>query len=196
MIGNITIATNPMELNFIVQTRNTVKIPACRNNGIEEPKHKIIMVDDCKPNQDGFLCGSILLPGAEAMENLICENLANFSYFYDMKLKTDEEVIEYIAVIIAGVMEGPNRNDGKPSVPYDFTLYFDCINNYNMPVIAQFLCEFLSKHFGLILYNAASIQANPALICSQSMMPEFMIRNKQFIADLGYSNNPELFQRF
>lgn len=49
MIGNISFATNPNELTFILQTRMNTKVAAYKSRGIDAPKCKVISIDDFCP---------------------------------------------------------------------------------------------------------------------------------------------------
>lgn len=187
MIGNISVATNFNELNFIIQTRMNTKVAAYKSNGMNAPKCKVIVVDDFCPNESDYVCASILLPDSKSMECLIDGNYAQFDYFYRMKLLNDSDIKEYLVVIITGLMERA----------YDYVLYFDFQNNTNMQPIAQTLCSFLSDNLGLLFYDAACIQQNPQVLFYQSMKPEAMAANKSAIDAYGYSDRaPSLFQQF
>ena len=79
MIGNISIATNFNELNFIIQTRLNTKVSSYMSNGMNAPKCKVIVVDDFCPNDDrDYVCASILLPDSKSMECLIDGNYAQY----------------------------------------------------------------------------------------------------------------------
>jgi len=188
MIGNISIATNFNELNFIIQTRLNTKVRSYMSNGIEAPKCKVIVIDDyCPKDDDNYMCASLLLPDGKSMECLINDDYAQFEYFYNMKLMNDQDVKEYLVVIIAGLMERG----------YDFIFYFDFQNNTIMQPIAQYLINFLNMNLGLLFYDAACIQQNPQALFYQSMRPEAMYANKKAIDAYGYSNKkPSLFQQF
>ena len=188
MIGNISIATNFNELNFIIQTRLNTKVSSYMSNGMNGPKCKVIVVDDFCPSDDrDYVCASILLPDSKSMECLIDGNYAQFDYFYNMKLMNDPDIKEYLAVIITGLMERG----------YDYIFYFDFQNNTNMQPIAQSLINFLDRNLGLLFYNAACIQQNPQVLFYQSMRPEAMYANKKAIDSYGYSDKaPSLFQQF
>lgn len=187
MIGNISIATNFNELNFIIQTRINTKVKDYRSNGIKEPKCKVIVVDDLCPNDPDYVCASILLPDSKSMECLIEGDYMQFEYFYNMKLYNDPDIKEYLAVIITGLMERS----------YDYIIYFDFLNNSNMQPIANCLINFLDKNLGLIFYDAMCIQQNPQVLYNQSMKPESVMSNKMAIDAYGYSDRkPTLFQQF
>ena len=191
MIGNISIATNFNELNFIIQTRENIKVRSYKSNGLDAPRYKVIVVDDYRPDDNDtdntYMCASILLPDGNSMECLINNDYRKFEYFYNMKLMNDKDVKEYLVAIIAGLMERA----------YDYIFYFDFQNNTIMPPIARYLIDFLSINLGLLFYDAVSIQQNPLTLFYQSMKPEAMYANKKAIDAYGYSNKkPSLFQQF
>lgn len=178
MIGNISFATNPNELTFILQTRMNTKVAAYKSRGIDAPKCKVISIDDfCPRGIEDFLCASILLPPPRAMDYLIDGNYDQFYYLYKAKLTEDKDVVEYIIALVAGLMEKS----------WDYILYFDFDNNSNMGTIVTFLFNYLRLAFGLVFYSALDIQNNPNALYNQSVMPEFMMNNLNILYDNGYA---------
>ena len=175
MIGNISVATDPNALNFIIKTRLDLKVAAYKQSGFIEPKCKVIVVDDYDPKQKDFACGSILLPDTNASNCLVEGDMYDFEQFYQVKLMYDDMVREYINTIIAGIMD----------YYMDYVFYFDFVNNMYMPYIADALLRFLHENDGLIFYNAIDISNNPLLLLEQSMEPSFMQRNRKLIEDAG-----------
>lgn len=183
MIGNIAMVQNCTELTDFINLRNSFKVP----NQYPPSKLKVIMVDDLNPNQQDYICGSILLPHAKAMEYLIDGDTYNFENEYLMKLNCDSDVKDYLTVLLAGLMEKS----------FDYVFFFDFINNYNMPDISKVLLNFLYNSLGLVVYPFDQIKANNSLLFNQSMIPEAFINNKNMVMSAGYSSaTPNLFMKF
>lgn len=184
MIGNIAMVRNCTELTEFINLRNSFKVP----NQYPPSKLKVIMVDDLNPNQQDYICGSILLPQARAMEYLIEGDTFGFENEYLSKLNCDVDVKDYLTVLLAGLMEKS----------FDYVLFFDFVNNYNMPDIARVLTNFLYNSLGLVIYSFDQIQVDHSLLFNQSMIPEAFMNNKNMLISAGYANAiaPNLFMKF
>lgn len=181
MIGNITYVKSCSELTDLINIRNSFKIP--RQPAVKS-KVKVIVVDDMNPNQKDYICASILLPNAKAMEYLINGHEAMFRFEYERKLYNDPDIKEYFAVLLTGLMEKS----------YDYILFFDFVNNYNMPIISDTLMNFLVKTYGLVMVSYEQVKEDPNILFMQCMNNQYFLQNKNLIMEYGYSNSrPKLF---
>lgn len=180
MIGNLTIAGSVQELSFILKTRINHRKQQYSRLGIDIPRCKVIVIDDwdITYDQDDYICASILLPDAKSMECIVAGNLDTFRMLYWNKLENDNDVKEYLIVLLAGLMEKG----------FDYVFYADTINNPNLIPIMIELTTFLNRKLGLNFYSSDVIMENPNVLDEQSVSPEFRIPNKLAIQQYGYQN--------
>lgn len=180
MIGNLTVAGSIQELSFILETRITHKKQQCSKLGIDIPRCKVIVIDDwdITYDQDDYICASILLPDAKSMECIVAGNLATFRTLYWNKLENDNDVKEYLIVLLAGLMEKG----------FDYVFYTDTTNNANLIPIMIELTTFLNRKLGLKFYSSDDVLDNPYVLDEQSVSPEFRMPNKMAIQQYGYQN--------
>lgn len=187
MIGNISIATSMQALNNIIALRNQYKVAQYKQRGMTAPRCKVIVIDDFCPKDPDYICGSILLPPPRSMECLIEGNMEMYEYIYHSKFVSDDDVHEYICILLTGLMERD----------IDYILYADTVNNYNMIPIISTLTQMLSMYYGLIFVGDGDIMNNPNLLFNQSVLPEFVVKDKELIDRYGYSDKaPSLFYQF
>ena len=190
MIGNVTIAANVQQLQYILNARENIKVASYKSRNMQPPTHKVIVVDDCDFGINNAVIASLLLPDANATTALIEGDMERFSYFYSQKLMNDPEVKEYLIVVFTGLMEKG----------YDYTFFFDCDNNINMQPIADMLCSFLSNMLGLVMYSVEYINSDPNVLFYQSVREEYRMQISNAIIAYGYSDisDPQkyLFRQF
>lgn len=192
MIGNVMVAYDNNQLNYLVNERLKYKLNYANQKkqmGVkyEIPKCKVLLVDDYNPEQEDYVPASILLPNGNTMSYLIAGDEVDFRYLYTQKLNMDSEVKDYLAVIVAGLME----------YNIDYILYFDCASNIYMQEISNVLLSFLNNMLGIVVYNAMQFQQDNSVCIQQSMLPHYVANNKLAIDGMGYSKNkPTVFQQF
>jgi hypothetical protein len=185
MIGNIMVAGNATELQFLINYKGTylqAYAEACKNSGVNQEIHhtKIVVVNDIEGSGDDYIVASILLPNSRAMFFLIDEDYNNFVYEYYNKLDNDPDIQEYIAVLLAGMLE---RN-------FDYILYFDNDDAKMWMPICKALVDYLYSRFGVLCYGIGDIRSNPQLLLSQGIIPECVVKVQDIVNRYKLSNRP------
>lgn len=192
MIGNITMARNMNELQTLIQSKYTFMnnyIELCKSKGatIEKPhKTKIVVINDTNSCGDEYIVGSILLPNSRAMFHLIEGHTNDFVYEYYNKLMYDSEIQEYIAVLLAGLLERG----------FDYIFYFDNEDDSICLPICNALSNYLYTTYGVVCYNAIDVISNN-LYMNQSIVPEAVTNIQNIINNYKLSNRPtQLFMQY
>lgn len=192
MIGNVSKAMTNEDLNSLISIRLGFKhsyAKKLKEIGVDYkvPKCKIIVIDDIVISEDDYIGGSILLPDARTMDLLINGDYINFSNQYHQKLLNDENIKEYLIILLTGLMEKG----------FDYILYFNSMDFSLSQTISQSLCQFLENTIGLIIYPIEAIKNYPNLLLEQSINVNYIQQNKLAIDSYGYSvKQPNLFQQF
>jgi len=177
MAGTIFLACCAQQVNEI----QAIRAQLGRTN-----KSKIIVVDDmCNSNNPDIICASILLPSANTMSNLI-DNYSepaainSFQAEYSRKLTMDQDVIEYLVVLMAGMLQ----------YGYDYIFYIDTMNIDHMTF--NVLMNVLCNSYGFILQvNNANALAGGIGIDSNHIN-----RAMALIQNFGYAKQDQTGQLF
>ena len=145
MQGTIFLAMSPMEVNNI----KTVRAQMGKTN-----KCKVICIDDMvTASNPDVICASILLPSANSLINMIDHNnpYANGQFIaeYTNKLTNDPDIIEYLTILLTGVLQHG----------IDYIFYYDGTND---PIVINVLCSILNRDYGItfVQYHDLSLNAN------------------------------------
>ena len=172
MQGTIFLATNVAELNYI---------QAIRNQTGKTNKCKIIVADDMYDKRDpNVICASILLPSVSSMTKLIdnCGDQTAVQVFqmeYEYKLTNDRDVIEYLAVLIAGVLQ----------YGYDYIFYIDSSND---PTMMLTLYGVLCSRYGFLIVTYPMLCANIGTVNCGGIDPRFINNAMSLIHSFGYAD--------
>ena len=169
MQGTIFLAMSPMEVNNI----KTIRVQMGKTN-----KCKVICIDDMSTaSSPDVICASILLPSANSLINMIDHEdpYANGQFIadYTNKLTNDPDIIEYLSILLAGVLQ----------YGIDYIFYYDGTND---PIVINVLCSILSRYYGIrfVLYN--DILANTNLLFYEAIDPRFIPNTMNLIHRFGY----------
>lgn len=189
MIGNISVAGNANQLNYLINLRTNYiqgQVTAYQQklgDSFKPNKLKIIVIDDMSTCGEDYIIGSILLPNTRALIYLTEGDNNGFAQEYIRKLE-DPNVQEYIVVLLAGLVE---RN-------FDYIFYFNNDDPIMIQSIASVLFNYLYQKFGIIVYDVLS---NPATLGMQSIDTNRFMEVQNLIYQYKISNRqPSLFQQF
>lgn len=185
MIGNIITAGNMNELQTLIQIRGQYLksyLEACKekNIRIEPHKTKIVVINDTDSCSDDYIVGSILLPNSRAMFCLIEGDYNSFINEYYSKLDNDPDVQEYIAVLLAGMLE---RN-------FDYIFYFDTEDFSMYNSLCKALVYYLNSRYGVVCYSLEDCMDYPNIFITQSIIPEAIANVQNIVNNYRLSNRP------
>lgn len=152
MQGTIFLATSPMEVNNI----KTVRAQMGKTN-----KCKVICIDDMVTSRNpDVICASILLPSANSLINMIDHNdpYANGQFIaeYTSKLTNDPDIIEYLTILLSGVLQHG----------IDYIFYYDGTND---PIVINVLYSILNRYYGITFVQYHELLLNIDLIFHEAI---------------------------
>lgn len=169
MQGTIFLATSPMEVNNI----KTVRAQMGKTN-----KCKVICIDDMvTASNPDVICASILLPSANSLINMIDHNdpYANGQFIaeYTNKLTNDPDIIEYLTILLTGVLQHG----------IDYIFYYDGTND---PIVINVLYSILNRYYGIRFVQYNDLLLNTNFIFSGAIDSRFIPSIMNLIHRFGY----------